>query len=57
MTIYWAPGEAGDCEAELRGFVIFLLVGVVVGGVLLEWNYSALSGAVGTLKSILTSGT
>ena len=56
VTVYWAPGDSEDNEAELRGFVLFLLVAAGVGGVLLEMGSGALSGAGRTFWSVLGAG-
>jgi len=56
VTIYWAPGEKDQNEAELRAFVLFLLVAVVVAGALLEAYFGALSGTARTFVGILKSG-
>ena len=56
VTIYWAPGDKDQNEAELRAFVLFLVMALVVGGVLLEWFYQGLSGTAKTFWGILKSG-
>jgi len=56
VTIYWAPGEKQDNEAELRAFVLFLVVALVVGGCLLEMYYKGLSATWNTFWGILKSG-
>lgn len=56
VTIYWAPGEKEDNEVELRAFVLFLVVALVVGGVLLESFFGAVSGTAKTFWGILKSG-
>ena len=57
VTVYWAPGEKEDNEAELAGFVLFLAISAVVGGVLLESWFGALSGAVKTFWEVLHPST
>lgn len=43
ITIYWAPGEKGDDETELRALVVFLLVAVAGVLIYLEAGYGAVS--------------
>jgi hypothetical protein len=56
VTIYWAPGEKEDNEAELRAFVLFLVVGLIVGGIWLQAKYHAISATWNTFWGILKSG-
>jgi hypothetical protein len=56
VTIYWAPGEKEENEAELLAFVLFLVATLLVGGAWLQWRYHALSATAKTFWSILRSG-
>ncbi len=40
---YWSPGDQQDCEAELRGFALFLVVAVIVLTVVLNATYGVLA--------------
>ena len=53
ITIYWAPGEAGLDEVELRGLVIFSLAAAVVGAVWLQTHGQYLSNIASTFWSIM----
>ncbi len=41
IIFYWTPGETKDCGVELQGFAVFLAVVLVVGGLMLQWRFSA----------------
>ena len=49
IVFYWAPGEKQDCEVELRGLVLFLVVALIAAGVALQWRYGAISALMESL--------
>jgi hypothetical protein len=54
ITIYWAPGDQGLDETELRGFVVFLVTALVAVAVWLQMR-GYLSQLAGIFWGIMTS--
>jgi hypothetical protein len=52
ITIYWAPGEAATSQSELRGFVLFVLVGLVAGGIYIQLKYQGITMVAETFRGI-----
>jgi len=54
ITAYWSPSEGKLDQTELRGFVIFVVFMLVVGGIALEVKYHGVSRQLELFWSILT---
>jgi len=52
ITIYWAPGEEATSQSELKGFVLFVLVGLVVGGIYIQLKYQGITMVAETFWGI-----
>ena len=55
ITIYWAPGEEAVSESELKGFVLFVLIGLLAGGIYIQMKYQGITMVAGTFWGIFGS--
>jgi len=56
IKIYWAPGDEAANESELKGFVLFALLGLVAGGIYIQAKYSGISMVARTFWGIFGPG-